>query len=250
MGKVDFFAADLVDETLKEAADTFFGKRKKIDEELNLFDLQVEKVQGIAGKIKFNLNRLNYMLIDDAGREFFWRELGLDETVYAAAKGQWQKNGSLPHAFTLRGKYLKSVRFLYESLRKSVEDYLHGHYIEHPEVKGKKVMTPNLSNLKNWADDINELIEEVNCSNNPDDVLAFTRRMDVDQSSKRESVGSGLEYNYENELCFKPLDFSTFDLTEYPDLSGDKETYSRIKKTSLLIFGEKKEIIKKVLSNI
>ncbi|MCA1743078.1 MAG: hypothetical protein LC631_03905 [Desulfovibrionales bacterium] len=111
-------------------------------------------------------------------------------------------------------------------------------------------MTPNLSNLKNWADDINELIEEVNCSNNPDDVLAFTRRMDVDQSSKRESVGSGLEYNYENELRFKPLDFSTFDLTEYPDLSGDKETYSRIKKTSLLIFGEKKEIIKKVLSNI
>ncbi|RQD66609.1 MAG: hypothetical protein D5R98_02100 [Desulfonatronovibrio sp. MSAO_Bac4] len=250
MGKVDFFTGDLVDETLKEAADTFFGKRKKIDEELNLFGDQVKKVQRIAEKIKFNLNRLNYLLVDDAGRELFWRALDLDETVYPTIKGQWQKNGTLPNAFTLKGKYLKSVRFLYENLQKSVEDYLHGHYVEHPEVKGKKVMTPNLNNLKKWADEINELIEEVNSSNNPDDVLAFTRRMDVDQCSKRESVGSGLEYNYKDELCFKPLEFSTLDLADYPDLSGGKETYSRIKKASLLIFGEKKEIIKKVINNI
>lgn len=247
MSKVGFFTGDLVDETLKEAADTFFGKRKKIDEELNLFEVQVKKVQGIAEKIKVNLNRLNYLLIDAAGRELFWKELDLSESIYPTIKGKWQKNGELPSAFTLKGKYLKSVRFLYENLRQSVDDYLHGHYIEHPEVKGKKIMTPNLSNLKKWADEINELIDEVNCSNNPDDVLAFTRRMDVDQSSKRESVGSGLEYNYQDDLCFKPIEFSTLGLTEYPDLSGNKETYSRVKKASLLIFNDKKEIIKKAI---
>ncbi|WP_028575770.1 hypothetical protein [Desulfonatronovibrio hydrogenovorans] len=250
MDKFGYFSGELADETLKEAADTFFGRRKKIDQELELFSQQVEQVRKKAREVESRAACLNQALPGQDSRFDFWQALGLEKSLYAKALAECSEQVSRPVSLTLRGRYEKTLVQLYEELRLKVDDYLFGRYIDHPEIKGKKTLTPNLAALKKWSKDLNQEIEKVNCSNRPDDVLAFTRRMDIEESSKRESVGSGLEYRFNQELCFKPVDFDSLELKEYPELSRDKKIRKIIAEVAGRIFDHKKNEIKKILNSL
>ncbi len=250
MNKLNYLSDEMAEETLKEAADTFFGKRKKIDDELDLFFKQAEQLRLRDSSVKEKVSRLNYLLPDDDSVNLFWNKLGLGDSVYPSIKGQWKESATLPWALTLKGKYQKTVLSLYDDLISLVQDYLYGRYVDHPEIKGKKIITPNLSYLKTRAEDINSQINEINCSSKPDDVLAFTRRMDVNESSKRESVGSGLEYSFDQELCFEPVDFDSLGLTPYPELPAGKKDLNNIAQVSKSIFREKKDRVRTILDII
>ncbi len=250
MGKLDYLSEEMVEETLKEAADTFFSKRKKIDEELELLSEHAEQLRKKEDLIEQKTSRLNYLLMDDDSRNLFWNQLGLKDSIYPSIKPQWGENNTMPWALTIKGKYQKALLSVYDDLRSLVKDYLHGRYIDHPEIKGKKVITPNFLNLKKWADDINKEIENINRCNKPDDVMAFSRRMDVSESSKRESVGSGLEYDFDKELCLPPFDFSSLKLKEYPELPGGKKDYYRIAEVCMSIYKAKKEQVNSIIKSI
>ncbi len=249
MDKIDYFSDEMTEETLKEAADTFFGKRKKIDDELELFFEQAEKLKHKAGLVKEKVSRINYLL-PDKSQSLFWKKLGLEDSDYASIKGEWNDDVLLPWALTRRGQYQKIVLSLYDDLKYLVKDYLHGRYLDHPEIKGRKIITPNLTNLMTWAENINKEIHEINRSNRPGDVLAFTRRMDVDESSKRESVGSGLEYSYDQELSFEPVDFSSLGLPEYPEVPADKKSLDTATETARSIYKEREDSVRSILDEI
>ncbi|MFP4325926.1 MAG: hypothetical protein ACLFP9_07890 [Desulfonatronovibrio sp.] len=249
MSKIDYLSEDLVDETLREAADTFFGKRKKVDEDLELFYGQVQELQNQSDTIRKKTACLNYLLLDDPSGTF-WKKLDLGDSVYAFIKGKCEGKTELPWALSFKGVYRKAVLSMYDDLRLLVHDYLHGRYADHPEIKGKKIVTPNLSNLKAWAEDLNNEIEQINSCNRPDDVLAFARRVDVTESSKRESVGSGLEYAFNQELCFQPVDFDSLELENYPELPAEKKDYKTITRAAESIFRENKEQARQVLDKI
>ncbi len=246
MGKIDYLSEELVDETLREAADTFFGKRKKIDEELELFYSQVQKLQDQADTIRKKTACLNFILLDDPS-DMFWKKLELGDSVYVSIKGECEEKADLPRALTLKGVYRKTVLSRYDELRNMVHDYLHGRHVDHPEIKGKKVVTPNLTNLRAWAEKLNKEIEQINSCNRPDDVLAFARRVDITESSKRESVGSGLEYGFNQELCFHPVEFDSLELENYPELPAEKKDYKKIAGVAELICRENKEQVRQVL---
>ena len=250
MNKLEYLSDEMVEETLKEAADTFFGKRKKIDQEMELLFEQAKQLRRKAVLLEEKTSRLNYLLLDDDSRSLFWSKIGLEDSVYPSIEGQWKEKISLPWAMTRKGKYQKSVLTLYDDLKFLVRDYLYGRHVDHPEIKGKKVITPNLTNITAWAENINEEIQEINSSSKPDDVLAFTRRMDVDESAKRECVGAGLEYNFDQELCFKPVDFSSLGLAQYPELPDDKKVYAGIAGVCVSVYKEKKDLVKAVVDKI
>lgn len=250
MSKLDYLSEEMVEETLKEAADTFFGKRKQVDQELEFLNQQAEELRKKGELIKENASRLNYLLPDEDSINFFWTQLGLKDSVYPSIQGECTERMSVPWAMTLKGKYQKVLLSMYDDLKTLVKDYLHGRYVDHPEIKGKKVITPNLSNLKKRAEYINKNIEQINRWNKPDDVLAFSRRMNIDESSKRESIGSGLEYDFDHDLCLSPFDFSSLELTEYPELPGGKKDYYKIADITMSIFKEKKEQVRTILDNI
>lgn len=250
MNKLNYLSEEMAEETLKEAADTFFGRRKRLDQELELIFQQAEQLRKKAGLAKEKASTLNYLFPDEDSRKLFWEKLDLGDSVYAGLKGRWTEKTQPPRALTMKGRYQKSVLTLYDDLRAMVRDYIHGRYIDHPEIKGKKVLTPSLANLKAWAEKINKEIEEVNCSSKPDDVLAFARRIDVNESSKRESFGSGLEYSFDQELCFSPLDFSSLNMEELPLLPGEKKDYNNITSVAAIVYREKKDQVRAILDEI
>ena len=250
MDKLSYIADDMADEALREAADTFFGRRKNIDEELELFHSQVEAVKRRGQAVESCISCLNYLLLDNEHRLLFWEKAGLSNTVYPSIKGRWSRQESLPVSLTLKATYKKALTALYDELKEAVHEYLYGRYVDHPEVKGKKMITPSYNNLQDWAERLNEEIAQVNCDSNPDDVLAFSRRMDVEESSRRESMGSGLEYNYDKELCLKPVVFDSLGLVEYPELPGGKKIYNTIKEFSAIMCKDNKEQVREVMYKI
>ncbi len=247
MNKIDYLSNEMAEETLKEAADTFFGKRKKIDDEIELLREQAKKIQAMAKKIRAKASGLNFMLLDQDWINKFWARLGLGESVYPSIKGEWKGKESMPWAMTIRGRYQKAVLSLYQELGSLVRDYTHGRYIDHPSIKGKKVITPNFSSLKTWAESINRDIEAINCSSRPDDVMSFTRRMNVEEDSKREQVGSGLEYKYDEQLCLTPVDFDSLELEQFPELPFKKSHLETVRDLCRSICTENKERVRAVL---
>jgi hypothetical protein len=250
MSKLEYLSEEMAEETLKEAADTFFGRRKRLDQELELFYRQADQLREKSGLAMEKARNLNYLFPDEDSTRLFWERMGLGDSVYKGLGRRWSEKIQPPGALTMKGRYRKCVLLLYDELRSMVDDYVHGRYIDHPEIKGKKVVTPSLSNLKAWAEKINKEIEDVNSCSKPDDVLAFARRMDTDESAKRESVGSGLEYRFDDELCFSPLDFGSLGMDELPVLPGDKKDYKNIASVLELVYREKKDQVRAILDEI
>ncbi len=250
MDKLDYLSEEMVEETLKEAADTFFGQRKRIDQEMDLIARQADRLRQKAALVEKKAASLNYLLPDSESTGFFWEGLGLADSIYLSIKGRWEEAGPLPWALSKKSRYLKSISVQYDELRAAVNEYLFGRYVDHPEIKGKKVITVNLSNLKKWAEYINEQIRQVNSSSNPDDVMAFTRRMNINENSKRESIGQGLEYKYQQDLCMKPLEFDSLELLEYPEIPGDKKALAWVEKAALTIFSQKKTRVMDIMNEI
>lgn len=250
MSKLDYLSEEMAEETLREAADTFFGRRKRLDQELEMLHRQADQLREKSGLALEKARSLNYLFPDEDSKKLFWDRLGLGDSVYSGLDRQWSEKNRPPGALTMKGRYRKCVLSLYDDLSSLVHDYVHGRYIDHPEIKGKKIATPSLSNLKAWAEKINKEIEEVNSCSKPDDVLAFARRMDISESAKRESVGSGLEYRFDDELCFSPLDFSSLGMDELPVLPGDKKDYKNIASVLELVYKEKKDQVRAVLDEI
>ncbi len=236
MKKVDQFLDSLTDETLKEAAETFFGKRKELEDEKEFLRGQAEKLKLQAESIDVLLSRLNYVLARGKAAEKFWSELGHESL--AAISPEWKNDVVMPRAWTRKGRFLGLACKLYIQAAEKIKVYLRGRYVDDPEIKGKKRLTVNLFTLKDQISKLNESIQEVNVCNRPDDVLAFARRLEVEGNHKKKFTGSELVYDYDQDLCLKELDPAELGLNEYPELPMDKKSMHRVNQTSKKIYSK------------
>ncbi|MFW5730053.1 MAG: hypothetical protein ACOCV7_00250 [Desulfonatronovibrionaceae bacterium] len=250
MDRLGYFSNDLVDETLKEAADTFFGKRKALEQKLDLYDEWVQELKQKSALVAQTAAGLNFLFQDEEMRQGFWKEAGLKHSPYPDIAPDTPDNLEPVRAMTGKSRFQKTVFFLYERLHELAHDYNYGQYLDHPQVKGKKVLTPNLQHLRKWAAELNREIDAINTSSRPSEVLGFARRMDVGETCKRESVGSGLEYNYDQQLCYQHVDPDRPELPEYPVPETDKEHKHKLMDFCAQVYRTDKEKIHKLLKSL
>ncbi len=248
MKNVDELTSNLMDETLKEAADSFFSKRKQVEDEQELIHAELCKLKEQANRIDTLLSRLNYVLVRGRARHAFWAELGLDSL--GNYEPVWEHDVVLPRSWTYKGRFIHLVRSLYTQISEKIEDYTHGKYVDDPEVKGKKRLTVNLNTVKARIQDLNESIRELNVNHNPGEVLAFVRKLDVEGSRHKEIAGGGLVYNYDQELSYCELDASSLEIKEYPELSRDKDTMSRVEQICRQIYRDYKAEVRGMLAEM
>lgn len=250
MDRLGYFSDDLVDETLKEAADTFFGRRKALEQKLDLFEEWVQELKKKSGLVARTAAGINFFFQDEALRQSFWEEAGLKGSIYPDISPDKPEHLEPARGMTGKSRFQKTVFSLYERLQEQAHDYNFGRYLDHPEIKGKKVLTPNLHHLRKWADELNQEIDSINTSSRPSEVLGFARRMDVGESCKRESVGSGLEYNYDQELCYQHVDPHRQGLPEYPVPETDKQHKHRLMDFCAEVYKADKNRIKELLESL
>ena len=248
MKYMDKFAENLMDETLKEAADTFFGKRKELEEDLEFLRQQAGELQKQAKGIEGLVSRLNYVLGRGEAAQEFWTSL--DSSALADYAANWEQDVALPRAWTSKGRFLGLVRSLYMQLAERIDVYTHGRYVEVQEEKGKKKLTTNLKSVTDFAESINAAIRELNACNRPDDVMAFARSMDVEGSQKKKFAGSDLSYDFDQDLCFTEFSMDDLGLAKYPELPADEKARQKLAKVSKAVYSGHKKKINEVLDEI
>jgi hypothetical protein len=252
MGLLDEWGDALVEEGLKEAADTFFGARTALDEDIAYFESQADKLRLKAAEVRSWFAGLNCLLGSESSTRLFFDSLGVtlnDESLYSlqACSLQFRR----PRSFTRKGLFAKTVWEVYEPLARLIEAYMHGTPYTDPLHPGRVMITVNYNLLLRQCERLNERINGVNESNRPSESLGFAKRMDQTQMLK-ESVtgGGGQTWTLDQDLAYALLDFEKYDLPAFPDLPLDSKARSILEESCARIFSQRRGHVDAILDEV
>jgi hypothetical protein len=252
MGVLDEWGDALVQEGLREAADTFFGARAALDEEIAYFETQAGKLRLQAGEIRSWFAGLNCLLGSESSTRLFFDSLGVtldDPSLYSlqACSLQFRR----PHSFTRKGLFAKTVWEVYEPLARLIEVYMHGKPYSDALHPGRVMITVNHNQLRRLCDRINERITAVNESNRPSETLGFAKRMDQGQLLK-ESVtgGGGQTWTLDRDLAYAPIIFEDQNLPAFPDLPLDSKAHAALEECCARIFSQRRSHVDAILDEV
>jgi len=213
-------ADELMEETLSEAAGTFFGRRKRLEEEIELLQNKIETLKQMEAEVLMRAGDLHYLLLEGRAADDFYKALDVDAGVFVEAVDPAVRFGRIrkQKALTTAGRYAKTVAEAYERLREAAHIYMHGSYVEDKE--GRKRLTLNYGQIRDWCGELNKQIEKINAEASPSEVLAYVKKLDVDATEKAKITGAGSSYDesLDHEMAFDVLDCTGIDLTVAPDL--------------------------------
>ncbi|MGE4298773.1 MAG: hypothetical protein AB7E47_12145 [Desulfovibrionaceae bacterium] len=234
MSNLDDFVHGLATETMVEMADNFFGTRKSVDDECDLFAAMAKNVaaQGEAALQKACL--LHALLLDGEAAGGFYKAIGVvPRRLFAWVKPE---NASLflpmPRGLTAKSRYIKLVRATYAAVQQAMDIYMNGRYQEDPRQPGRKRLSIHYHLLKDWSGDINRTIRNVNEGQAPSCVLGFARDMDVRGASFHNLVGgtlNDLACSLDDSLKLPLVNCEDYGLREFPALPPEPDVRKAIK---------------------
>ncbi len=252
MGILDEWGDALVEEGLREAADTFFGVRKALDEEIAYFETQAAKLKTQAEEIRSWFAGLNCLLGSQPNSRLLFDALGVtldDPTLYTHLVCSLQFRR--PRSFTRKGLFGKTVWEVYEPLARMIQAYMHGDHYSDPLLPGRVLVSVHHEQLRKHCEEINARIARVNESNRPSESLGFAKRLDQTQVFK-ESVtgGGGQTWNLDKDMAFAPLDFDAFKLPAFPDLPVDNRAQSALQACCGRIFDRERSRVDAIMEEV
>jgi hypothetical protein len=252
MGLLEEWGDALVEEGLREAADTFFGTRKALDDDIAYFEAQAALLAERAGEIRSWFGGLNCLLGDGKDSRRLFDSLGVtleDESLYGLQLCSLQFRR--PRSFTRKGLFAKTVWEVYEPLARLIEAYMHGLPYTDSRHPGRVMISMNRNRLRKLCDEINERIRTVNESNRPSESLAFAKKMDQSLMQKEAITGGGGEiWSLDKDMAFKPLDFDSYGIPAYPDLPLDSEAQAKLKECCNHIFENRRDHVDEVMDEV
>lgn len=249
---LDNMANELASEVLSEAADTFFGQRKDLELETDLFQQKIEELRELGTKVSRIQKRLHAVLLEPTVAKNFYHalDLPLPENIEAVAVHELAPWISLPFAWSLRGKYCKALLASYALFQKAAHDYMHGGYKDDTQHPHKKVARFGYLSLRSWAERLNGKIRIMNREQAPSEVLQFMKRLDVQGCEKEKSMGASCEVNRDSGLLYSRIDFSAFNLPFWPTMPPAQTAQQRIKHFCKLLFPDNRLKIRDLLTEL
>jgi len=236
MGKnFDDYANGLKDEVVAEMAETFFGARRELEKSIESWNALADRLRGNVTTLAERATCLGFLLFDETGEEGFYRMLGVEPALFTELAGKAQAaciaKMHIPFGFTRVGRYIKLVERTYEIFRKELDDYLHGSWSDDPGRPGRKVLSPNLTTIKESAAWINEQVDKVNSWQNPSCALRAIRRLDPEEVERREVAGATLQdqnCGLDQSMAFAPVDPAAAELPDLPFLPSWEQVRGRL----------------------
>ena len=247
-------AHDLVEETLSETADTFFGTRKRLEDSIEIFGKKIDKLDAVQTRILKVAGDLHYLLLQGEAAPDFYEKINVDPSSFLKAVDPDCRTGSLKSAkaLTSSGKYAKTVLRAYKRFQEAADVYMNGKYITDDE--GRKHLSLHYNQLMSWCSDLNEHIQKVNREVSPSDTLAFIKKLDTVNAEKAKFTGGGGGGSYENnldrEMAFRRIECENIDLIAFPDMPPADEISSRLKGFCKSLAGENKERVKSLMNSL
>jgi hypothetical protein len=252
MGLLEEWGDSLVQEGLREAADTFFGARRALEDEIVFFEAQAAKLRARVGDIRSWFAGLNCLLGSESGSRLLFDRLGVtlpDPGLYTHQVCSLQFRR--PRSFTRKGLFAKTVWEVYEPLARMIEAYMHGEPYTDPLQPGRVLITPHHVQLRKRCADINERIASLNESNRPSESLGFAKRMDPRLMQNEALTGGGSQsWNLDRDLAFKPLDLDSYGLPAFPDLPVDGKARAVLEECCARIFASQRAHVDAVMEEV
>ncbi len=223
MGLLDQWGNALVEEGLREAADTFFGIRKALDDDITFFEQRVAILRELAPEIDGWLAGLHCLLGSTEETRKLFAALGVrvpDDKIFDlhACSLHFRR----PRSLTRKGLFTKTVWEVYAHLADLISRYTHGVYTPDPTMPGRMLLSVNLDQILNLCAELNRRIMAINERNRPSESLGFAKRLDQARIAQESATGGGGEtWTLDAALSFAVLDCDKLGLSTYPDLPTD-----------------------------
>jgi hypothetical protein len=248
-------ADSLAEETLQEAADTFFGQRKSIEEAMTIYERHVHQLREIMIQVQVRQSNLHAVLAEDreSGVADFYQSLGIDpEQVPWPGDQSSADLGMLSIPFALRAKrrYAKLLCSAYAQFASQARDYMHGRTYKDPKDSRRYRVTLNYDQVFALYSSIKKQIQKTNQESSPTEVLQFVKQLDVERSAKESLVGVPLRYTLDEEMAIPQPDFAASGLAAYPDLPDLDQVRDRILDWADTRYRQDPDWIKRILSQL
>ncbi|MDY7000735.1 MAG: hypothetical protein SVS15_03005 [Thermodesulfobacteriota bacterium] len=229
----DGFAEGLIEETLTEMASTFFGGRKGLEEELELYRAHMEKLSQKERGVLRLAGALRFLLLSGRAAPDFYAALGVSPGPLLEAEDKEGRACGIkkPFGLSTEGRYAKLVYEMYVLLQDAVDEYLNGRYYDDPKGTGKKLLTIHHGRMKIWCEVLNKKIEKINCMS-PSGAMSFVKDLDPDTRGKERVAGATLDgyaTRLDKEMAFEPLDCSSLERLALPELPEPQKVKEAIK---------------------
>lgn len=191
MADFNALSASLQGEVLVDIAGGFFGPRKAIDDERELFEHVENHIRLAEQRALTVCAQLQALLTcKDCVKELL-STIGVPATFLSRVESAdpWLSM-KLPFALTHEGQYKKCVLQTYERMYDAFGFFLHGMPYEKKDSEEKHRRTTGYYRYVEWCDELNERIVKVNRDHSPSHVLSVVREMDVEKIAKQKAVGT------------------------------------------------------------
>lgn len=190
---VDFTSISLAlqGEVMVDIANGFFGARKAIDDECELFEFIEGDIRLAEQRALNTCAQLKALLTSENDVKELLRAIGVPtEFIDRVDFPDPWLSMELPFAFTAEGRYKKCVLETYKRMCNAFEYFLHGMTYEKKDTAEKYGRTTGYYRYMEWCDDLNTRIKKVNRDRSPSQVLSVVRGMDVEKIAKQRAVGA------------------------------------------------------------
>jgi hypothetical protein len=251
MKHIQNFVEGLVDEGLNEAASTFFGKRKRLEDEILLFEKKCAQLHVVGEEVIAWGHALGVLLIDGDRLADFYTAIGVDLGEARQLMGScWHVDFIFPSALFLKTKYCKTVYGLYRQLYTSCDSYRYGRYYDDPSRPGGKKQTVNYASMHDWLERLNAKIDGINNDNQASLVLQFAKQFRLGQNEKERIIGSDLHYTLDEDLAFPHIDSNICNFFMFPELPAPQSVRQAIMSLSGQVYAAHKEEIVKIMHEV
>lgn len=249
----DDFADGLMKETLSEAAENFFGARKRLEDGIHDFELAKERLRKVERNVLRELALLHELLLNDEEMiHKFFDALGVKapHLVHMVPEDGPRRERHSVFALTRAGRYARLLSLTYGDVQQAVERYLHGEYIDAGDGSGRKHITVNYNHLQKQCEALNREVRLVNESQSPSTTLAFVRHMDPELERREELSGAVLNgyTGIDKDMHFPEVECLGMHFLASPDLPPRKNVNGKIQRFAKKMYGEKNEEISALLS--
>ena len=251
MNTLSDYADALVEEGLAEAADTFFGARKRLEDEIAVFHQKCRELERIGQEVVACGHDLGFLLLQGTRVEAFYAAIGVEVGTKSPLNGSRFNNDMRSGPGLLaRTRYWKTVYRVYQELFQAVDTYRHGRHYDDPARPGGKKRTICLTTLTTWAERLNKRIKDLNRNHQASQVLQFAKQFRGDEMEKEKITGAGVVYNLDAELAFDPVDLSQCNLPDFPELPAPPGVRKAIKSFCLDLYKQETSRIHALLHQI
>jgi hypothetical protein len=251
VSRLSDYADSLVEEGLSEAAGTFFGKRKRLEDEIAFFHEKCRELVQIGQTVVDRGQGLGFLLLQGERLADFYQALGVAWERGNPLDGSSQSEDVVPGSgLFARTRYWKSVYRTYAALFNALDVYTNGRHYDDPSRPGGKKRTVCLNTLTAWGAGINERVEALNRNNQPSQVLQFAKQFRVGEVEKENITGGGLVYNLDEDLSFARIDLSQCGFFTFPVLPSPEEVKKTIKAYALQVYREHRKMVEDLLQQI